>query len=226
MNKEQKIKFFDIKNFILNILFPVECLGCSRDDYWLCEDCQKKLKYNQNYFIEKSAFSCLDGAFVVFDYNNKLVEKLIKNFKYKFIKDIGDTLGSLASSFLENKQDKINLNNIIIIPVPLHKKRLNWRGFNQAEEVAKIIANNINHPFLNTQDLVKIKNTQPQAKLDRELRKINIKNSFSWQGKNLKGKTILLIDDVMTTGSTLDECAYTLKNAGALRVYSLVIAHG
>lgn len=210
-----------IKDTILNLLFPIECLGCGKDNSWLCDECLKYLQYNENYFMEKSAFSNLDGAFVVFEYNNKIIKKLIKNFKYHLIKDIGNILGSLAYSFLTKRQDKISLKNLLLIPVPLHKKRENWRGFNQAEVIASVISETIN-----TKDMIKTKNTKPQVKLDKENRAVNIQGSFSWIGESLGGRNVLLVDDVLTTGSTLDECASMLKRAGAKRVYAIVIAHG
>ena len=236
------MNFSKLKNFILNIIFPIECVGCGKDNLHICDECLNNLQYNPNYFIEKSAFSNLDGAFVVFEYNNKLIKKLIKNFKYHLIKDIGNTLGSLAYSFLKEKQDKINLKNLLILSVPLHKKRENWRGFNQVEIISSVIARSISicpelgqrersrrnktiSP-LSTTNLIKTKNTQPQARLDKESRQKNIQDSFAWIGESLEGQKILLIDDVLTTGSTLDECARVLKDAGAKKVYAIVIAHG
>lgn len=216
--------FSKIKRIAQNLLFPIECLGCSKEDVWLCKTCLAKLKFNQNYFINKNAFFSLDGVFVVFDYQNKLVEKLIKNFKYNLVKDIGQILGQMACLFLKKVEEEIDLKNILIIPVPLHKKRKNWRGFNQAEIIAQKISQKSKAKL--EKSLVRTKNNQPQANLDKEKRKGNVANSFSWQGKSLNNQKILLIDDIYTTGSTLDECAKTLKEAGAEKVYGLVMAHG
>ena len=160
--------------------------------------------------------------------------------KYYFVKDIAVILGNYLSKFLQNKiQERSFLNNIfnkqdsdifnkqdiLIIPVPLYSRRLRWRGFNQAEEMAKIVAKNSNYEIDNN-SLVRTKNKKAQAKLDEKQRRKNIENCFSWNGENLKNKNIILLDDVVTTGATLDECAKVLKQNGAHRVWGLVIAKG
>lgn len=116
---------------------------------------------------------------------------------------------------------KINL-----IPIPLHKKRENQRGFNQAKLLAENIALYFNLPLLNNA-LIKTKATPPQADLKGRQRRENIKNAFSCLSPDLvQNKTILLIDDVTTTGATLQQAAKVLKQAGARSVWSLVIAKG
>lgn len=115
--------------------------------------------------------------------------------------------------------------NILIIPVPLHKRRQRWRGFNQAE----IIARQLSACFcldLTLNQLVRQRYTKPQAKLNTLRRWQSIKGSFSWQGASLNNQTVFLIDDVATTGATLNECARILKQAGADKVWGLVIARG
>lgn len=214
------------KKTILNLILPIECLGCKKEDVWLCQDCLAKLKFSQNYYITKNAFENISGVFVVFDYNNKQVKKILKTYKYRFAKDLGEIISQKICIFLKKmeKEEEISLKNTLIIPVPLHKKRANWRGFNQAEVIARAIALKFNLKF--EENLVRIKNNQPQAELDREKRMNNVANSFSWQGDSLSKQKILLIDDVSTTGSTMDECAKTLKQSGAKKIQGLVIAHG
>lgn len=115
--------------------------------------------------------------------------------------------------------------NILIIPVPLHPKRLRWRGFNQSEKIADIIASNLQIPIDST-SLKRIKFKTPQAKLKKEDRIKNISNNFNWHGNKLNQQNIILIDDVTTTGATLNECAKVLKANGAKEVWGLVLANG
>jgi competence protein ComFC len=208
----------NLKNFIKDILFPKECLCCKKEGDWLCPECFKKLEFNK----KKYRLDNLDKLLVAGDYENEILAKIIKLFKYQFVKDIHKILAEFIFLFLSDK--KIDLSESLIIPVPLSKKRLKWRGFNQAEILAKKISNKFNLDFSN--DLKRIKYQKPQASLSEKERKINLINSFSWQGKNLKNKKIILVDDVVTTGSTLNECAKTLKNAGARKIWGLVIAKG
>ena len=176
---------------ILDIIFPIQCLGCKKQGEWLCD-------------------KCLDSI-ADYSYNNPLLQKAIHTFKYKFVKDLARPLSKLLL-------EKINFDYDFIIPVPLHPKRLRWRGFNQSELLAKEIDKN---KVINA--LVKTKNTKPQIQLSGNQRKENIKNTFKCVF-NLKNKKILLIDDVETTGSTLKECEKALLGAGAKQVYCLTLA--
>ncbi len=115
--------------------------------------------------------------------------------------------------------------NILLLPVPLHKRRQRWRGFNQAEIIARPLAEYFGLD-LSLELLVRRRYTRPQAKLEPAQRRQSIKNSFVCRRQNLAGKVILLIDDVATTGATLAECARILKSAGAKKVCGLVVARG
>jgi len=119
----------------------------------------------------------------------------------------------------------LNFNDNLVVPVPLSGKRLCWRGFNQAELLARKIAENYGLG-LDANNLIRIKHKKPQAKLDEVHRQENIKGCFVWRGNNLNKKNIILIDDVVTTGATLNECAKILKASGAGEVWGLVVAKG
>ena len=250
----------------LNIIFPIECLNCGREDIWLCEECFQTIIFRENQYCldckTKNQWgnfcsNCrdkyfLNGVWIVTNYEQELVAKLIKSYKYHFVKDISLILAKILIKFLNKKINKTNINdttieigldwkkfdniksvpnvlldfkNTLIIPVPLSKKRLKWRGFNQAEIIAKIVAEEFNLE-LETNNLKRIKNTKPQAKLNEIKRRNNLLNCFEWSGNNLDGRNIILVDDVATTGSTLDECAKVLKQAGAGEVWGLVVANG
>ena len=261
--QKNRVKYW--RDFALDLMFPIECLGCGQEGDWLCQNCHPALKINHSLYCldckTKNKFgefcpACknnfhLNGIWIAGDYQNKILAKAIKVFKYRFSQDLSLLLGNFLSIFLNNLAVKhrlspsdidVSLNrkkfeiaksvpgvfldfkNSLIMPIPLHKRRRRWRGFNQSELLAKIIGKNFDLEF--SEDLKRIKYTTPQAKLDRKQRKTNIKNCFVWTGKNLKNKNIILVDDVTTTGSTLNECARVLRANGAREIWGLVIANG
>lgn len=112
-----------------------------------------------------------------------------------------------------------------LVPIPLHRHRLMERGYNQTELLCTAFSRKISIPVKKNL-LIKRKKTDAQAGLDRSKRLVNIKGAFSCPGRFPKGARLLLVDDVCTTGSTLNECAQVLKKAGATHVYGFVIAHG
>jgi len=232
-----------LKKKLLNLLFPIDCAGCGREDTWLCPDCLPNLPAygnencffcGQKYPLGKTCLVCasshnLDGVFVCSDYKNKIIAGLIKKLKYSFASELGEVLGEIAVLFFKKliageKLKKFNLADWQVSPIPLHKKRLNWRGFNQTKIIAEYFAKRLDLEYQDT--LIRVKHKIPQARLNGAERKKNIKDCFAWTGKNLNKKNILLIDDVATTGSTLNEAAIILKLAGAEKVWGLVIAKG
>lgn len=256
----------NLRDFILDITFPIECQVCGKHGAWLCQKCFRMLDINgassclhcgkKNNFGEfcpdcRSRF-LLDGVWIAGNYDQSVLAKLIKTFKYRFTYTLSQTLGNYLCHFLKNflnrhrfnksilknglrLQDFKNLKevpriildfrNTLLIPVPLHKKRLKWRGFNQAELLAKVIALNFDLD-MDPSSLKRSLYKNAQAKLKGRERYLNLKDCFVWTGKSLAGKNILLIDDVSTTGTTLNECATELKQAGASEVWGLVLAKG
>ena len=105
----------------------------------------------------------------------------------------------------------------VLIPVPLHKLRLLKRGFNQAYELGAYASRLLKIP-MRTNGLERLRNTQAQSGLTRKQRRRNMRGAFYWQGSGKPGQHVALIDDVMTTGTTVNECARVLKKAGAKRV--------
>ena len=223
----------------LDILFPKYCFGCQKEETHLCDDCKACLEISQyqyclckrpNLFLGK-CHQCktkkLDLLYSSVAYQKPLVKRLIHYFKYEpFIKKLSQPLASLIIEhfYLLNKQP--NFSAFILIPIPLYIKRLRWRGFNQAEEIAKELSKFLNLPVYSN-CLIKTKKTLPQVELNHEQRKENIKNAFSVKKPELiKNKKILLIDDIYTTGSTMEEAAKVLKRAGAKEVIGVVVARG
>jgi len=219
-----------LKQFILDIIFPIACLGCQREGVWLCDDCLKKILLKTT--DEKlNHSSSLDGLFYATHYENDIIQEAIHTLKYKYIETLAHSLGELLTGYLLKLDKKEHLailespKNTILIPVPLHKKRFLERGFNQAE----LIANEFNKNFhfnLQTKILVRAKWTMPQVQLKGRDRKENIKGVFIVKNWNFPGKNVIILDDVATTLATLEECAKVLKRAGANKVWGLVVAHG
>ena len=202
---------------LLDLIFPINCLGCGHSGDFICFNCFEKIPLNTK--------PVLNNLLIVSYYQNPLVKQLIHRYKYDFVKDLARPLGQLMIKKLAQQ----NLKNPVLIPVPLHAKRLRWRGFNQSEELALIVSQRLNLPVINNA-LIRTKYTMPQAKIDnKEQRKVNIKNSFQINPDfkdNLKNKNIILIDDISTTGATIEQCAKTLKSLKPKAIYGLVIAKG
>ncbi len=152
---------------------------------------------------------------------------MINQFKYEpYIKELSKPLTSLIIHHLINLNKTSNLFDFVLVSIPLHKKKLKQRGFNQAEEIAKELSENLKLPVFNN-ILIKTKQTPAQVELEKGEREKNIKNVFLCQEpESMINKKILLVDDIFTTGSTMEECARILKDAGAKEVRGVVVARG
>jgi len=229
------------KDFLIDLFFPKFCFNCGKEGEYLCSDCLALIDILEYQFClvcgkrvidGKTCLRCrsktrLDGLYFAVSYQNKLIKKLISQFKYKpFIKDLSKTLASLIIThfYLSNKIDFLVSEKSILVPVPLDRKKLKLRGFNQSEEITKELSLLLKIPLVNNA-LIKIKNTQPQIELSKEERKENIRGAFLCRdAEQVRGKKIFLIDDVFTTGATMEECAKVLKSAGARQVWAIAVA--
>jgi len=209
-----------IKKIILDIIFPTNCLGgCGRFDTWLCSQCLKKINAQDNFVVPEK--TKLAGLYFAESYKNELISKLIYFFKYKYVEELAEPLGEIIHLALNT-----NIKFDLIAFVPLHKKKELIRCFNQTYLLAKYLSRKTNIPIIKGVLNRRI-NTQAQAQLDEQSRKINIKNAFTCQNKKaVFKKTVLLVDDVYTTGSTMNECAKVLIKAGAKQIFGIVIAKG
>lgn len=248
MNKEALSK---IARQCLDLIFPRYCLGCRAEGSYLCPKCFASLAVRQHF----NCFFCgrrspqgrlcadcrhryhppLAGILVAADWENLLLRQIIYEYKYRFVKELADPLTGLLKTFLENNrvlEQVLNCskNDLAIIPVPLHGRRLAWRGFNQAE----ILARRIGLGRELTDLLVRTRHTLPQMGLaDPAARKANIAEAFALPSKidpknnsPLKNKIVILVDDVSTTGATLRDCARALKPLRPKEIWGLVIARG
>ena len=240
--------FIQLKESILNLLFPSFCLNCQKEGDYFCQDCLSLINISNYQYCPfcyppkivldgKTCYFCkkrekkLDGLFSAASYKNFIIKKLISQFKYQpyYIKNLSKVLASLIIThfqLLENPPPFFGGGQAILIPIPLEKKKLKQRGFNQAEEVACQLSNFFKIPLVNNV-LIKIKGTLPQVELSGEAREKNILGAFACQEtKDIKGKKILLVDDVFTTGATMEESARVLKKVGAKEVWGVVVARG
>lgn len=205
--------------FVLDILFPRFCVNCRREGSYLCEDCFSLIDIAE----EQELPFCYCAA----SYENFIVKKLINQFKYEpFIKELAKPLASLIIAHLINLNKANSFKDYILIPIPLYKKKLKQRGFNQSAEIAKELSKNLMIPVFDDV-LIKIKQTPAQVELKKEQRQENIKESFFCQKPEIiRGRKILLVDDIYTTGSTIEEGRRALRDAGAKEVWGVVAAHG
>ena len=226
-----------ISEFI-NLFFPKVCLSCNsrlqKKEHILCSICKKKIDFftdcclicgsekdnNTCHTCETSEFY-FDRARSVFRFN-KTIQNLIHNLKYNEITSLAKFLGDYCVKYLTEYRpfEKID----IITPVPLHKVKKKSRGFNQAEIVAREIARQTE--FKHIPNLIKRKKfTNTQTKLSKFERIENVSNAFKINHKYpLENKNILLIDDVFTTGSTVNAVSKLLKNNKVNKIYVLTIA--
>lgn len=229
-----------ILDSILNVIFPPKCISCGKFGINLCLSCLNKAPQAER----ESA----NWIYPVFDYRDPTIKKSLWFLKYKGRR-------KLASVFAEVVYEKIleelselsimeNFTEPILIPIPLSSKRYRERGFNQAELICKELVkiNNLRYSVdeklnfqLENNILIKTKETEHQARIkERILRLKNLSDSFAIKNdkRNLKqninlikNRNIILIDDITTTGATLNEAKKTLKQNGARKVIAFTVAH-
>lgn len=230
-----------IKLMILDWLFPKCCVGCGSCGGYFCPQCQAKIAQSELVCpnCERPAIGgithplCrkragLDGLWSLGVYQDPL-KKAIQRLKYKMVRDLASTLADLliwywarySAHFFEEVQK--DPNSWVIVPVPLHPSRERWRGFNQSAVLAQYLAEKIGLQYREV--LQRVKNTKPQVGLQGQTRHLNVRGAFALKVQYLLSRSnVLLVDDVWTTGSTLRECGYVLKKAGAGKVWALTLA--
>lgn len=223
---------------LLDLIFPKRCVSCSRFGAYICRDCFAKIEYVDKPICPicqrqavggKTHPGCrnrlrLDGLVVACRYKGP-IRLAITRVKYKWVYDIEKVFVDLLSANLW----KFDLpKELILVSVPLHKKRKRWRGFNQAEILAKSLSKEFNVPFSDT--MIRIIETKTQVGLKRDDRNKNVRGAFVLQPlidiKKIKGRDFLLVDDVYTSGATMAECCRVLKKAGAKEVWGMAVALG
>ena len=216
-----------IKNLI-NLLFPKVCYACNNlladQETHLCTNCRHELPIT-NYHITQSPSITkifygrvkIEQATALLKFSKKgKVQRLLHNLKYRGHEPISGMLGSWLGHELKSIASYQNID--LVIPVPLHKRKLRKRGYNQVTQFGEKIAKAINAEYNDT-ILVKISNTKTQVFKKRVARWINNQEIFSLQNKDLiAGKHILLVDDIITTGATIEACTSILQKAGNVKI--------
>lgn len=233
----------NIKNRIANVLFAdeFECLNCGaermdNEHFYLCKKCLSDID-----FIENSCDICGDRvgsfdlicdnckkrthfftkAFCVAKYDG-VASNLVRKLKYDNCKYLAKMLGLMMAEKLK----KNGLKDIdFVVPVPLNKNRMFERGFNQSKLIAEVVAKECSFK-LNLKIVKRVKNTPTQTSLSSKERRQNVKDAFEILDKTaVKNKNILLIDDILTTGATLDELSKLFKKHKAKNVFALTFCH-
>ncbi len=218
----------------LDLLFPQWCVGCGKEGDFLCHSCRRSLPQitpplcPQCGKPQPSGILCpscvsrqakIDGIRSPFRFDG-VMRQAIHQLKYR-------NLRALVVPLAKFLQDYLITNPIpgeVLVPVPLHQKRLRGRGYNQSHLLARELGKLINRPVVDD-CLIRQRHAPPQARTSGvDERRSNVAGAFTCHNRKLQDKQVLLIDDVTTSGATLDACASALKAAGASSVWGLVLA--
>jgi len=206
------------------IIFPKRCRICRGYGSFICQDCKELLDISSVHNPDRSR-KYLKDIYSAGSYENKYLEKIIHNFKYEpFCQGLGTDLAQLIIDHFQLAQIDLSLRGPVIVPVPLADKRIRWRGFNQAQVIAERLGTFLCIP-VDTDVLKRTRETKTQTGLDRPARHKNINGAFNCKKTDsIKNKSVLIIDDVVTTGATMEECARVLIENGASSVTGISIA--
>ncbi|MFH1032749.1 MAG: ComF family protein [Chloroflexota bacterium] len=218
----------------LNLLFPQRCVGCGKEGSLLCQSCLRLLPRLMPPICplcglpQASGVLCpdciggqtaIDGIRSPFRFEG-IMSEAVHQLKYQNIRTLAPVLARLLQDYLNTKP----VPGEVLVPVPLHSRRLKERGYNQSGLLVKQLGKLTGLPVADN-CLIRERHTSPQAKtLTVDERRSNIANAFTCRNDKLKSKQVILIDDVSTSGATLDACASALKAAGAKSVWGLVLA--
>ena len=203
-------------DWLVDLVFPPTCGHCGRVDSRFCHDCLAQFKalpllLQPRYFDELDA-TCASGI------QRGILAAAVKSFKYHDAVDLCRPLASRLTACLERLPWQIDL----VAPVPLHADRELERGYNQSSLLGEQLARDLNLAFSST-CLLRLRDTSQQAQLAEAKRRKNVEGAFQASAA-VAGKSVLLVDDVVTTGSTLAECALALRDQGASAVYALAVS--
>ena len=225
---------------ILDYVFPVACFGCGvEEEDYLCSSCFNKISYLADFpcFLCNSGNypcgicpscakeSALDRIFVATSYNDNIVGRLVEELKYNYLESTVAGLAQIVDNAIIRKKMRAIFTKTVFVPIPLHRKRFAERGFNQAELLARALAIKYNSEV--RVDLLKrTKSTNQQAKLNRQQRIENVNDAFCLNLDATIPEKVILVDDVLTTGTTFREATRKLKAGGVHEVICLAICHG
>jgi len=200
----------------LDLIYPPRCVACRRAGEWLCAGCLAQVRFLPPE-RRAGAFGAVDGAASA-AYSEGPLREAIHGFKYEGARALAPLLGEmLYAGWLAAR-----LPGEVVVPVPLHPRRLRERGYNQSQLLARELAR-LAGLRLDDRTLRRERHTRPQVTLNAAERRANVEGAFGC-GPALAGEAVLLVDDVFTTGATLAACAAALKAAGARSVWALTLA--
>ncbi len=218
----------------LNLLFPKWCIGCGKEGAFICTSCRHSLAMILPPLCplcgkpQLSGVLCpgcvgwraeIDGIRSPFRFEG-VMRQAVYQLKYRNLRALAAYLARMLNDYLVANP----LPGDVLVPVPLHRKRIRERGYNQSGLLAKELGKLCNLPVENN-CLIRQENTPPQTRTATvEERKINVSGAFGCLNERLKGRQVILVDDVATSGATLDACAAALKESGVASVWGLVLA--
>ncbi len=219
--------------WFLELVFPPRCIGCRQIGVWLCDECLDQISYVAPPFCARCGDVVVTQDLCArcritplqIDYIRSAVyfegilREAMHRFKYGQLTALARPLGDLMAAYWVQHPQPVD----VIVPVPLHATRLRERGYNQAALLARELARQAKL-VVDEQTLVRQRSTAPQIELDVRQRKENVHGAFRCSSDALAGKQVLLIDDVCTTGATLEACAVAVQKRGARNVWALTLA--
>ena len=231
-----------IFEFVANTLFPKQCYQCKQADTYLCKECcvailkhtpetvcphcLTRVPYGE---LKKQCYNSflVNKLFIATTYQNQCVKKMFRDFKYRRAKALAYPLAAFLVAWLTVHRYNQFQKNTIVVPVPSHKRREKDRGFHPATALAQQLANAYQLP-LATNVVYKHKNIGFQTHIkNAQQRRENVEGCFTLTpqaAQKTKQKTILLVDDIITTGSTMRECAKTLRKTRPKEIIGLAVA--
>ncbi|MDP3992686.1 MAG: ComF family protein [bacterium] len=217
---------------LLSLIMPIECLGCGLESDWICRDCRRSIRAQREElcFCGKVATDglCakhreklgLDGLTTLFSYAEPSIRELIHQVKYR---GHTDAVTFFAWQYQKKVLARLPRGDWVVTAVPLSKERQRKRGFNQSALFAKKLTEPV---YDYVELLIKKRETKPQVKLNKTKRQKNLLRSFAIKPRIEVPEQVILVDDVVTTGSTLKEATKVLRKAGVQQIWALTIAHG
>ncbi len=234
---ENTMNFFGIidrfSHMVLDLVFPRRCIGCGKEGRFLCSECRESLPCIETPYCKlcgipvHSGNKCskCDSSPMAIDsirslfLHEGLARDAVHSMKYNNLKALAPSLAPLMNKYLQTNPLPVD----VLLAVPMHSKRIRRRGYNQAHLLAKELGLLTQLP-VSEGSLVRLRNTPSQVSLGADARHKNMKEAFRCNDEAFRDKRVLLIDDVCTTGATLQACALALKQANAARVWGLTLS--
>ncbi len=218
---------------LLDLLFPPRCIGCRKMGVWLCPSCLAQVGRVEGPSCERCGRplhtpglcrSCRTGGWPLVGLQSPfffegVIQRAVHELKYRGRRVLAEPLGELLAAHLA----ALPWPTSAIAPIPLHRERERARGYNQAALLARALSARCGWPLLDG-GLVRWRNTRPQVGLDGASRLENVRGAFRWASPEPPPRRVLLLDDVCTTGATMEACAEALLKAGTEEVRGLALA--